>query len=394
MLTPIALSASSAAKLKRLGADSCNTFAVDEQTYITAKHCVLNLLPEDFKIVLDDKLLQVIKVEKHTDHDLARLTVEKTVVDHAVMVGEYSSESNSYIQINGLFSPIETIEIPANGRTIFLHTGITEPGSSGSPIIQNGLAVGMHIGVVTLDKHNFGVFLPFNKLSESHGILNIETQAVPVALATAGAWCIANSPICIALIGSATTITMKGIDLVVAYLNSLPDAKTAELQGALQQCNADKEQITKDIKNMVQEIKEGKTGNTYHEPSPSRSSSVTLPSELGAVDPDREDLSTIPMRCFWINGKYVCYAVQSAFSETTPIFVNLARLAFIHKFMSESGRGPTLQEVQKASGVMFSGYLSMDEVYQYAIRSPSPAATPAPRPGSSACVVRGCPIER
>lgn len=388
--------------LLRLGVKSCQAFPVNGKTFITAKHCLMNLIPSDFKIALGNENILVKDFNKSEAHDFAELEIASEVSEF-FETSSYEKSVDTYLGSSTGNQKIEIMEVPLDGKTLFLHSGSTLPGSSGSPIIQNGKVVGLHVGLIDVDGLKAGVFLPFNRLAEVASLDSAESQAIPAALAAVWGVCVSTpqaATMCVAILGTAASLAKDGVSVIVAYLNSLPDAKTSELQGALKQCEANRDAIIQELKLEFEEARREKNarnnGVIKLEGNPGSTSNPTLPSEIGAVNPDLIELRSVPgghtqVIARWIAGRWVYYRVQNM-SSLSAEFVALARVAFLHKFLSESGRLPSYSEAERGGGVLLSG-LDMDSIYRIAITPPAPPVV-KPNPGSSSCVVRGCPIER
>lgn len=385
-----------AGNLVRLGKKSCQTFPIESKKFVTAKHCLANLIPNDFRIDHMGKVLAVTGIKKSENHDVAELEIE-TEVFEPFERADYRIDADSYIASSSGVQKVDILEIPMNSKTLFVHSGTaTFQGSSGSPILQNGKVIGVHVGVAQIENHKVGVFLPLSQLEDSFTIRGIENQAVPVALAAVWAACVSSpqaATICVAIGAGAGAILSKGVDVIIEYLNTLPKDEAAELQGALKQCEMHREQITKELKETYKSSSNQGSGVIIEQGQPD-SHSPTLPSEIGAVDPDLIDLLSVPgdisyIRAVQIGGRWLYYLPQSV-STISAEFISLARVAFLHKFMSEAGRLPTFEEARRGGKVLMTG-ASMDSVYHTAITPPPPPKPPRPQ---GACVVQGCPIER
>lgn len=370
-----------AANLIRLGNNACSAVVTDENKVLTAKHCVMNLLPQDFQVEANGKYVNVTSISKNPATDLATLTISEPI-QAAELVDGYISNADAVLELSTGLVIVSTFEYPIGGKKLFLHTGETTPGSSGSPIFQNGKLVGIHVGAVEIGDKAYGSFIPLDGINEVHQG-EIQNENVGLAFAAATAWCNANPVPCTGIFTFVTGISVTGMTLVFDYVTDNLKSEDAALKGALEQCKADRDIIIKELK---------------------ESGSSSLPSHGGQLDiPPPVVNPTIspgsrpsrPTRvCFSDGGSPWICRYEHAVSSSTANFVTIARHAFVHKFLQAAGRGPTREEAARGGKVMLNGTApDMNAVYQAAITPPPPPPPVVVKPIKSVLCSIGCKRE-
>lgn len=340
------------------GIKICNAVPVGPDKFATADHCLGKVKdPLSFSVSYSGQLIPVLQIESF-EQDVAFLKIASKVSAYH-QIGEFKGGMipkdliAKHPRTNTQYKQ-SIISTPAEASGLYFHNGPIGGGLSGSPVVQDDKVVGIHVG----SNGGRGVFVSFKSLSGGRGysVNQYNNETIPI-LAAAGAYCSANQPICLGLMGSATTLGAAMIGGVFTYLSSLNSIERSVIQTKLDQCMVDKDQIEIELKQSIQANKDD--GNA--------GISTSSRGEVTIIKPNLEEsLSGLPiydarnergfdMRCSnGPNGRFVCYLPNSLLSESTFNFIELAKLAYLHYFYIKTGRFPTLSEATEASKYLFS----------------------------------------
>ena len=139
---------------------NCTAFVSGHDQLTTSAHCIRGIAVKDILFErADDMGIPVLDIGKvFYKADVANLVIAKQ--EEYIKQGHFNSNIKTVIaSYDANSNTIQTNECDAEGDGTIYHYCDTLKGSSGSPIIQSGEVVGVHLGVLNNKKSNIGVRL-------------------------------------------------------------------------------------------------------------------------------------------------------------------------------------------------------------------------------------------
>ena len=236
----------------------CNVIPVAPNEAIVPKHC-LNATKSlnEFLIFSGGITSKINRIDVDQKTDFAILTTDVVSFEKYYEKSEINLDKSIQIiserRIPEVFQANGTIQKIDSENAIFFHEFNTIDGDSGSPILQDGKLVGMHIGVSSDGK---GIAL-FAKHDQPYNVIPnmYHHQAVPAVIVAAGLWCETNPIPCAAgitgLFALAGSMYNKTSDVVIEYIKQKGGSELLYTKDKLAQCQSEKTAMEK----VLEEIK-------------------------------------------------------------------------------------------------------------------------------------------
>lgn len=189
----------------------CTAFAVSSRTIITAEHCFNKNVGGQY--LTKNNSYYVVKVtSQHFSADVVELELNKNLKSYFEVTSHnknlfsriYSISDEKLLTNESNWYSSIYIEGLGDIEGVFMHKLDTVPGSSGSPIVQNGKVTGIHLGSIYDTNLNYGVELL--KLDEIESFKLGTPEAVPIIpfILAGGRACMANTR-CMIVAGAVLT---------------------------------------------------------------------------------------------------------------------------------------------------------------------------------------------
>jgi hypothetical protein len=162
--------AGSIGRLEFKGQLYCAAFAIEKDKVATAAHCLSkdpSELENTFYVNAKLSKIRIVRVVSNLENsDYAVLELAEEPNLKPFLTGELRANakvslwrSSPYLRANEIQSAEGDVEVQTSEYSSFYHMANTSPGDSGSPLIQGGKVVGMHIGSNLNLTKNMGALL-------------------------------------------------------------------------------------------------------------------------------------------------------------------------------------------------------------------------------------------
>ncbi len=154
----------------------CTAFASGKDEVTTAAHCLQDSDLSSFSVVINGKSFKPSVKGLETKADVMVLSVSGV---NEYLSSENSSNSEKHFVVSFASDKNEFV-VSAEGTTtdsvypgLIEHTFATAPGASGSPLLQNGKVIGVHIGSVNFNGRDSNIAVRIKEISVAD-VSNIE----------------------------------------------------------------------------------------------------------------------------------------------------------------------------------------------------------------------------
>ncbi len=151
------------------GSSVCTVFASGKNEITTAIHCLSDANLAAFSVLVNGKVMKISDAHFFVKADVVKLDIDG-ISDYFQASGFSDSEKSeigSYaLDKKEFVLSSKGSAVSANEEGFIMHTLDTIPGASGSPILQNGKVVGVHIGSVSENNNVKNIAVKFTEIDK------------------------------------------------------------------------------------------------------------------------------------------------------------------------------------------------------------------------------------
>ncbi len=356
----------------------CNIVPVGAHTAYLPSHCLSSSLDRGDYIVLDDgNFIEIDAFHSNKESDFATISTKQSFKKYykikdldsgEIQIAVDKPDRRWHFDQSYMFDADKS-------KALLFYDFQTEGGDSGSPILQHGNVVGMHLGktIAGENKPAKGLALLLfsaNNIRMSEVRKIAYTPQNPAALAAAGAWCSANAQACATAMASLMAfggvVVSKSVDIVIEYMRQRGARDLDKTKDKLAQCEVDKDAM----KAVLNEIYNNNPNNshalqignsdplTMENPGWQREADDLL-NRFGGGDYQPKGVVTI--------GEYdlPLHTESTRGENAVGALAYLSALAVVDAFQNSNQRAPTPQEFRQGMSVVWDGK-TLPEVANYA----------------------------